>query len=347
MRRIVFFSTISALHQKSLDFLPATEVVEWFNVTEFFLEPDSKSFYTQNNVSTITVPRPKKNYPKALTKIPSSIGEVVTCPKGWQPMGPHCTTMSKVSPYTQCPTDKRRFEKGVSTVFSVSLPGVCQVAETTGLLMSCRDGYDLYFRSEGFLPKEMKPWEDMSNQWVCRKSVLKAKGEGGKCSDGGLGDSCFETEEHLPFPGCPPTFKLGGKATSRYAFHGKEYAKCRRLRLFKGNTWCPSGFDIDIQLFPNKNFGDYLSEEYQKEILEEAGLNDFPRPSCLSPIAVYADKCEKDFTCKSEEISNIKKTVEQWAWYKLEQDPRTTSYGAVPSGKDLRYTRTGVFRNFL
>lgn len=69
----------------------------------------------------------------------------VRCPNRWKAVGPFCTTVSLVQPYTECPLSFRRYRSGPRNPVEPipELPGLCQRIETTGVTLKCPDTFEL------------------------------------------------------------------------------------------------------------------------------------------------------------------------------------------------------------
>lgn len=82
---------------------------------------------------------------------------MIRCPTGWTPVGPYCTAVLSVFPYTECPYTKRRYlEPYIATPAFVSpVPGVCVSQEGTGVIARCPEGLTLELNPLDTLPERV------------------------------------------------------------------------------------------------------------------------------------------------------------------------------------------------
>eukprot|EP00920_Eleutheroschizon_duboscqi_P028476 GHVT01069357.1.p1 GENE.GHVT01069357.1~~GHVT01069357.1.p1 ORF type:complete len:784 (-),score=175.28 GHVT01069357.1:192-2543(-) len=187
----------------------------------------------------------------------------IRCPTGWLPAGPHCLTVVAVEGYTECPGDKQQFRKGLKKLMAVGQPGICATTETTGLVFKCPPGFSLETRDS--VAAGASEGELASRAFVCRgvETIPFEFMNGRSCQLGyrPSAGGCVATQELPPSSTCPPNFQLGGEQINAYAFRGKEYAKCGRVKFYKGKVWCPNGFVPFRTTFPEIAFGSVIVED--------------------------------------------------------------------------------------
>lgn len=75
----------------------------------------------------------------------TKISQVIQCPAGWMPVGPFCTVLASVFPFTECPYQKKRYRTPyvIQSPFLSPTPGICISQEGTGVILRCPKGLHL------------------------------------------------------------------------------------------------------------------------------------------------------------------------------------------------------------
>eukprot|EP01068_Selenidium_serpulae_P010708 Selendium_serpulae@DN5515_c0_g1_i1.p1 len=157
-------------------------------------------------------------------------------------------------------------------------------------------------------------------------------------SEGCVGDVALPPEVS-----CPDTFTAAGVPVNDYAWRGKQYVTCGRAERYKGKLWCPSGYYLLHEPFPNHAFGqkivatDKAYPDLQDVVFRAAATPGFDtlrqavETICIQALAVFHHNCDK-FKCKTPVLDALDKTVRNWAFYKWEAYPDTASVRAIPRG---------------
>lgn len=301
--------------------------------------------------------------------------EVIRCPYGWHPIGPLCSTLSLVAPYTQCPLDARRFMAGPGNpVFPVKeQPGVCQRVDTMGVSLECPATFTpttpldsttetvLECRRTQVFPFVFLdnsttlavPAEGPPTERVCPSGSVPRAEEGG----------CVAVMRLPPEPTCPEGYQLSSTIVDPYAFYGKQAVECKRQTLVKGKLWCPSGYEISGHPYPDVFFGGVIPSDIialeqsatftsTKEafLLLRSGWRNIANFTpldeqvvCFQVLVTAASNCD-DLECTTPSLTALRHILINWSYRQLLTDPDYIVHLAIPSGRDFKMTSSGLRR---
>lgn len=287
----------------------------------------------------------------------------IRCPFGWSPIGPFCTTLSNVHPYTQCPMDMKLFEIGPGNpvVPSFDLPGLCFRHESTGLSFQCPKGYNLILLNETENGKSFQSYvcemEDTIPYTILRNPPQFCSNGFSPNQSGCSGDKLLPPEVT-----CPDGWSLNSFVADPYAFNGRQRLDCIMTTTIKGKVWCPEGYHISGELFPGIPFGAILDMELNSTLpqfqltpeahnlsmegwLHDAGFELFDSLICFKVLVVIWNHCN-NLECENSHLNSLRHILINWG-YLIQTNPDHVVYGGIPSGRDFRFTNSGVRRTSI
>jgi len=270
---------------------------------------------------------------------------VVECPSGWLPFGDRCVTLSEVPAYTECDGDKSIVKPGTHNPFFPMKGGICVERRSSAPIMDCTPGGSLIVLSEGgqdeFLCEYLayeKAYQapELNNKLICE--------EGFQFMDNSS-DICMASILTVPaLFRCPGRGKLVFEVYNEYAFKNQRGVCCEYFASIKGRAWCPEGYRLWGEPFPQYHFGDVIPDRLAAGIggLDEIQLDRriFPlggfQPSvindaiCVQLLAVPWYECNEYDCLDIPYIADVRKIIRRWAFKVLFTDPDIIEFLALP-----------------